>query len=129
MKNLFLAALISLFSVYSIHAQTDDSTPQFGVKGGVNISSFTGDDIGDVDARTSFNLGVFMELPISNRFSIQPEVLYSGQGFTVNQRGQDNIFDTGQNTEYQLDYIQVPILAKIYLIKGLNVQVGPQFGF
>lgn len=129
MKNLFFMMLITLFSVISVQAQSDNSTPQFGVKGGVNFSSFTGDDIGDVDARTSFNLGVLAEIPISDRFSIQPEVLYSGQGFTINQKDHDNVFDTDENTEYQLDYIQVPVLAKIYLVKGLNVEVGPQFGF
>src|SRR5690606_4500169 len=30
---------------------------------------------------------------------------------------------------YQLDYINVPVLAKIYATKGLSFEVGPQFGF
>src|SRR5690606_16273456 len=56
-------------------------------------------------------------------------VLYSGQGFTIKSNDQDNVFDTDENVEYQLSYIQVPLLAKIYLIEGLNVEIGPQFGF
>ena len=129
MKNLFLATLVALLSATTIYAQADDNTAQFGVKGGINLSNITGDDIGDLDSRTSFHLGLFMEIPISERFSFQPEVLYSGQGFTVLSRDQDNIFDVGDNVEYQLSYIQVPLMAKLYLIKGLHIEAGPQFGF
>lgn len=129
MKKLFLATVLAFLSATAIYAQADDTTTQFGVKGGVNLSNITGDDIGDLDSRTSFNLGLFMEIPISGRFSFQPEVLYSGQGFTVLSRNQDDIFDVGDNVEYQLSYIQVPLMAKLYLVKGLYAEAGPQFGF
>ncbi|WP_027125177.1 porin family protein [Gelidibacter mesophilus] len=119
MKNLILATTVALLSATTIYAQSDDTGPQFGVKGGVNLSNVTGDDVNDSELLTSFHLGVFMELPISERFSFQPEVLYSGQGFA----GLDN------EVEYQLDYIQVPLLAKVYLVKGLYAEAGPQFGF
>ncbi|MEO8772941.1 MAG: porin family protein [Gelidibacter sp.] len=123
MKNLFLATIVALLSATTIYAQSDDTTAQFGVKAGVNIASLTGDDV-DVDSRTSFNLGLFMELPISERFSFQPEVLYSGQGYTILK--DSNIL---KDMEYQLSYIQVPLMAKFYLVKGLYAEAGPQFGF
>lgn len=129
MKNLFFATLVTVFGFTAANAQSDDTTTQFGVKGGVNIANITGDDVGDLDARTSFNLGLFMEIPMSERFSFQPEVLYSGQGFTLATRDQDNVFDTDDNVEYQLSYIQVPLMAKVYLVKGLFAEAGPQFGF
>ena len=129
MKNLFLATIVGFLSITTIYAQADDTTTQFGVKGGVNLANITGDDVGDLDSRTSFYLGLFMEIPISERFSFQPEVLYSGQGFTMISRGQDNIFDVADNVEYQLNYIQVPLMAKFYLVKGLHIEAGPQFGF
>lgn len=118
MKNLFLATLVTIISATSIYAQSDDSTTQFGVKGGVNLSNITGDDVGELDSRTSFHLGLFLEIPISERFSFQPEVLYSGQGFNLNDKA-----------EYKLDYIQVPLMAKVYIVKGLYAEAGPQFGF
>ena len=129
MKKLFLATIVGFLSLTTMYAQSDDSTTQFGVKGGVNLSNITGDDIGDLDSRTSFHLGLFLEIPISERFSFQPEVLYSGQGFTAISRGQSNIFDVDDNVEYQLNYIQVPLMAKFYLVKGLHIEAGPQFGF
>ncbi|MCK0124693.1 PorT family protein [Gelidibacter sp. F2691] len=121
MKNLFLAVTVGLFSVTSIFAQSDVITPQFGVKGGYNLSNITSDDFGDSDQLSSFHLGLFMEIPISERFSVQPEVLYSGQGFSSSIANAE--------IEHKVDYIQVPLMAKLYLVKGLYAEAGPQFGF
>lgn len=118
MRNLLLVTMIGLFSATTIYAQSDDSTTQFGVKGGVNLATITGDDVGDLDSRTSFHLGLFMEIPLSERFSFQPEVLYSSQGFSINDQA-----------DYKLDYVQVPLMAKVYIVKGLYAEAGPQFGF
>ncbi|GGG50226.1 porin family protein [Bizionia arctica] len=129
MKKLVLLSGLFIFSISMIHAQADSKEIQFGVKGGVNLTKIIGDDMGDVKSRTSFNAGIVVEIPISDRLSLQPEVFYSGQGFDVKEIDQDNIFDTDQNIEYQLDYIQVPVLLKAYLVEGLSLEVGPQFGF
>ena len=131
MKNLCIAVIIAVSSLFNVSAQDNTSAKQvqLGVKGGVNFATITGDDFEDLDSRTSFNAGLVAEFPISDRFSIQPEVFYSGQGFDIREIDQDNVFDTDENVEYQLDYIQVPILAKLYLVEGLSIEVGPQFGF
>lgn len=116
-----LTVAIAATSIFAANAQADSDLIQLGVKGGVNFASMTGDDIGDVNSRTSFHAGLLAEIPYSERFSLQGEVLYSGQGFEV-----ENTLGKG---EYNLDYIQIPILAKYYLVQGLSVQVGPQIGF
>lgn len=98
----------------------------FGVKGGVNFSNFSGDgfsDFKDESARTGYHLGLLAEVPVSDRFSVQPEVLYSAQGFDLVRR-EDN-----EDVEHQLDYITVPVMAKFYLLEGLALEAGPQFGF
>ncbi|MEO8935092.1 MAG: porin family protein [Xanthomarina sp.] len=129
MKKLILLTGILFLSVFSIQAQADSKTLQIGVKAGVNSAKIVGDDIKDSKARTSFIVGLLLEIPITERISLQPEIMYSGQGFDVIEKNQNNIFDTSENVEYQLDYIQVPILLKAYLIKGLSVEAGPQFGY
>lgn len=129
MKNLFFTVFVCILCITQINAQADSTSPEIGVKAGVNFANIVGDDIDDLDSRTSFNVGLFMEIPLSERFSFQPELLYSGQGFTIMTNDQDNVFDTDENIEYQLSYIQVPLLAKIYLVEGLSIEAGPQFGF
>lgn len=129
MKKLIVFTGAFLFVLATVSAQSDSKAVQLGAKGGVNFSKLSGNDFEDVDSRTSFNVGLVVEIPITERISFQPEVFYSGQGFDIVERDQDNIFDTDQNFEYQLDYIQVPLLLKAYLVKGLSIEAGPQFGF
>ncbi|HET7361488.1 MAG TPA: porin family protein [Salinimicrobium sp.] len=99
----------------------------FGAKGGVNFSNFAGDGFASFDedsnARTAYHLGLVAEIPLSERFSIQPEVLYSAQGFDIVQ------IENGNDIEFQLDYITIPVMAKLYIVEGLNIHAGPQFGF
>lgn len=98
----------------------------FGAKGGVNFSTFSGNGNNawnDPSGRTSFHLGLVAEIPMSERFSIQPEVLYSGQGYDIASR------NNASDIEYQLDYISVPVIAKFYVFDGLALEAGPQVSF
>ena len=123
MKKSILAIAIAFLG---INAATAQESPLFGIKGGVNFSNFYGDGIkqyNDPNGRTSFNLGLLAEIPVSDKFSVQPEVLYSGQGYDIADRNDAN------DIEYQLDYINVPVLAKYYVTDGLALEAGPQVGF
>ncbi len=123
MKKSILLVAIALFGFTTVSAQ---EYVMFGAKGGVNFSSFYGDGVPaftDHKGRTSFHLGLVAEIPMSERFSIQPEVLYSGQGYDL-----ATIRD-GSNVEYQLEYINVPVIAKFYVFEGLALEAGPQVGF
>ncbi|SEA20569.1 porin family protein [Psychroflexus halocasei] len=129
MKKLMLTVAITVGTILTSNAQSDSKVVQLGAKGGVNFASVTGDDFDSPDSRTSFNAGIVAEVPYSERFSLQAEVFYSGQGFEVEDINVAGVnFDTNK-VEYQLDYIQVSLLAKVYLIEGLNVYAGPQIGF
>lgn len=109
------------------NAQEADNTrsmsPSFGVKGGVNFATVNGDGFDSPDSRTSFHVGALAEFPLAEMFSLQVEALYSGQGFEYTTP------ILNQKREYQLDYINVPVLAKVYLFKGFSIEAGPQFGF
>ena len=120
---------MAFFATTTVSAQ---EFVQFGIKGGVNFSTFTGDGIPtleDPDSRTGFHLGLLAEIPLADKFSIQPEVLYTARGFDLAEINQDNAADIDDNIQYQLDYISVPVLAKIYLVEGLSVQAGPSFNY
>lgn len=112
MKKYFLAVLaIGTFAI----SQAQDV--QFGAKGGFNFAKINGDETDNVDTRTSFHVGAVAEIPLSEQFSFQPEVLYSSQGGK-----QDDL-------KLKLDYINVPLMAKYYVADGLSLEAGPQIGF
>ncbi|MBT8319794.1 MAG: PorT family protein [Gramella sp.] len=119
MKKTFLLLVFAVVGISS--SSYAQEYWNFGVKGGVNFTNMTSDEFEDNKSRTGFHLGVLAEIPVSDRFSVQPEVLYSTQGTE----------DEGSNftNEYQLDYIQVPVIAKFYLIDGLALEAGPSFNF
>ena len=118
-----LVATVAVSTAQDKVDNTASKSVTFGVKGGVNFSTVVGGDE-NPDSRTSFHAGLLTEIPVSDMFSVQLEALYSGQGFDTDLRGSD-----GDKAEVQLDYINVPVLAKIYITKGLSIEAGPQFSF
>ncbi|GAA4239056.1 porin family protein [Postechiella marina] len=117
MKKTLLVMAISFLGFAKVNAQDVN----FGVKGGLNFASITGDNtsIKD-DPVTAFNLGVMAEIPISEEFSFQPEILYSGQGYSTG---------SGDDDLVALNYFDVPFMAKYYVTKKFSVEAGPQIGF
>jgi len=123
MKNLLLIFSLIIFTGSTITAQ---EYVYFGAKGGVNLSNMNSDNFADNSIRTGFHLGLLAEFPLGNRFSLQPEILYSTQGTEAEVI---LLGSSPRQTEYKLDYIQVPVLVKIFLIKSLSIEAGPSFNF
>jgi opacity protein-like surface antigen len=121
MKKILLAAVLFIATSASIQAQL----LQIGVKGGVNFASQTGDAFPeqnfDKEGITSFHAGLVAELKLLERFSIQPELLYSTQGATYK-----NAVTEFKN---ELGYISIPVMAKFYLTDSFSLEVGPQASF
>lgn len=108
--------VLLLFSCLTIHAMAQAQV-SLGLKAGVNLSKVDG-KIEDVssDNITSFNGGAFALIKLS-KIGIQPEILFSKQG---------GKFD---DADLDLTYVNVPVMVKLYLAAGVNLQAGPQFGF
>lgn len=112
-KTILTIMALGAFS-FAAQAQTPDL--KLGAKAGVNFANLT-----DADMITSFHVGAVAEIFINDKFSVQPELLYSAQGASNKEQGIE--------FERNLDYINIPIMAKYYLMDGLSVQAGPQVGF
>lgn len=115
MKKLFVITMALV--AFNISAQNIT----YGAKGGLNFATMVGEDAEDIDKRTSFHLGITAEIEISDTFSIQPELLYSGQGFKTDV---DDESDT-----VSVDYITLPVMAKFYVGNDFSLEAGPQIGF
>jgi hypothetical protein len=105
-----------------LHAQNDNVTTEFGVKGGFNMSNFLSDDDEATDENIlyGFNAGVYATLPISNFVAIQPEVLFTTRGSELEY---DTELGSG-NTKFKLNYIEVPLLVRVNITKNFNLQAG-----
>ncbi len=107
MKKLILS-LLAIAAFGTANAQD----MKFGVKAGANFSNFTG-DADEGDGRTGFYIGGLVDFAVSEKFHVQPEVLYSMEGAK----------------DAELDFIRIPIMAKYYVMEGLNLQAGPMIAF
>jgi hypothetical protein len=91
-----------------------------GIKGGLNAYTLGGDDTSDVKTKLGFNLGLLGHIHISDRFGLQPELVYSTQGAAS---------DDGSDIDLNLSYINVPVLFQYMYDNGFRIQAGPQIGF
>ncbi len=123
MKNTLLIIGLIIFTFTTVNAQKG---VDFGVKGGINFSNMTSDYFAENDSKTGFHIGLITEIPFGDKFSVQPEILYSRQGTKAKLL---TIGVSSIPSEYNLDYIQIPVLAKIYIVKNLSLEVGPSFSF
>ena len=118
MKKMFLVFLtVATATVASAQVK-------FGVKAGYNLATFTtsGDESGmGVSSKSDFSGGLFASVPLFSSCTLQPEVLYSGQG----AEGKDGIIDVKLN----YSYLNVPVLFKYSHSSGLFAETGPQVGF
>lgn len=111
--------VVAMFISVAAFSQAEVS---IGIKGGPNFANIdTQSSIGEnYDNRTGFHGGAFALFKFS-KIGIQPELLFSQQGSTVNFNSQD--FDANYS------YINIPVILKLYTVAGINLQIGPQFGF
>ena len=116
MKRIFLVAIAVMTFGFANAQKT-----RFGIKGGLNITSYSGGDYWDSNSLVGFQVGGFAEIKIIERLAIQPEILFSTQGASL-----DTPFG---DYDEKLNYINVPVLAKFYITKQFTVEGGPQLGF
>lgn len=116
-RILLLSIFCSVGFIYQSQAQAGF---RLGVKGGLNFANVDRDI--STDSRTGFHAGAFATIKLS-KLAIQPELIYSAQGADLDFGG-----GFGE-LESRFNYLNIPILLKLYLLAGLNLQLGPQFGF
>lgn len=118
MKTTISVLLIALlFSAAPAAAQV-----AFGIKGGLNLTTLNVKDPElSYNSRTGYHAGLFLRGKF-DKIGVQPELLL----FTQNGDLESSIFGTAQES---FTYLSIPFMLKFYPIGGLNLQVGPQFGF
>ena len=117
MKKLILMAVMALATVSSF-AQHAVGTFTIQPKVGLNLANLTESE---ADLRVGLAAGAEFEYQVADIFSLSAGAIYSMQGCKNNIKGVD--------VTSKLDYINVPILANVYVVKGLAVKLGLQPGF
>lgn len=124
--------LIFILLVFGLKLQAQET--HFGAKAGLNYSSIVGDLTEGVKFRFSGLAGIYLDVYFSDKFSFQPELLYSSQGFQFSSDlseidGNPTPGGNDFRTNVQLNFLTVPILGKFRLGENYSLEFGPQVGF
>ena len=117
MKKKILFAALALCIVNGAIAQGI----KLGVKAGANLSTIT-ELQANPKMKLGFHVGGFLDFKFSESLSLQPEILYSLQGYDYQWP------EETESGSVNLNYINVPVLLKINIAEGLSAEVGPQVG-
>ena len=128
MKKIILTSLM-LCSAFAFSQEI-----KFGAKVGLNLSNLRGDYPAGIDehhSKIGFNIGGFAEYEINDKFTLQPELLFSTQGNTYGYKdyyGGGSYYD-GAEYNLKLNYLNLPIILKYKIIEKLSIDFGPQIGY
>ena len=118
MKKIMMIAAM-MVAALSANAQNEVGQVTLQPKVGMNIANLTGSDN---KAKVGLVAGVEAEYGVAENFGITAGVLYSMEGSKSEKYN-------GKSVKFNTDYINVPIMAQYYVIPGLAVKAGAQFGF
>ena len=132
MKKIFLiAAVVSMMSLGAI-AQVNESTAEqktgsLIIKGGLNLANVSGAPNGRIDeahSLKSFVVGIAYDIPLSEAFSIQPGLLYTGKGAKTQLGTEGNAFYYKATSNPR--YLELPVnfLGKIALTQTSSFYIG-----
>lgn len=117
--KLLLVTICAIAGIQSAYSQAEVA---IGIKGGLNFATLNVSQSAatNYNNRTGYHFGAFALFKFG-KIGLQPELLYSKQGtkYTVSTQDWDANFD----------YINIPIILKLYTVAGINLQLGPQIGF
>ena len=118
MRNGVLALILSLACAAPAAAQIS-----YGVKGGVNFANVAIDPGGGASpsGRVGALAGLFATMPMPWGLTLQPEAIYTVKGARFE-------FD-GFESNYIVDYIEVPVLARFGVLRNGYVIAGPSMAF
>lgn len=144
---IILSVIITLgiFFSLNLNAQSYSSNSAIGISGfGIktfgNFANVKATGISDALPQTKtidgFDITAFIEIPIQDNFSFQPEISYNKKGFRIKEGLDLKLFNfdipVGLEAHTELKYVQVPLLGKYTLANekaGLYFMAGPSLAF
>lgn len=116
MKKLFMIAAM-MVATLSVSAQEAGQMFIKPMVGGT-LTTVVGDADG-IKSKIGLVGGAELGYNINSTFGITAGVLYTMQGYKVK----------GIDDAWNMDYINIPVLANVYVAPGLALKAGPQIGF
>lgn len=110
-------------------AFAQSSQPRLGLTAGINLTTLgTASSNGltiNYDYRPGFQGGIFAEIPVAEKITFSPQVLFSQKGGNVNTV----VNGVTLKGDTRINYLDVPLLVDFKVNSGVSLFVGPQVAF
>ena len=117
MRTSALAALAAL----ALLAVPANAQPSFGLKAGLNVANFSGDDANESEARLGFVGGLTARVPFTPMAALQVEALYS-------QKGEEYLNTVGLTEETRINYLEIPAMVRLGIPASPFLDLGASVG-
>ena len=129
MKKVSLIVLMCcmLGAAYPQNIVKEHYTVSGGLLAAANFTKFRLDGNNEnaikYNVETGFSAGAWVNFPVGNRFSIEPQVMFSSYSYQTDNTSPVLI------TDGEISYISVPLQLKFHAGEKLAIVAGPQFDF
>jgi len=97
----------------------------YGIIAGPNFATIGPEQSGfSFSEKVGFYGGVWADYPLCHHFDIEPELLYSGEGYKVTSTSSLGTYSSSTSE----NYLNIPILARYNCHSGFYGVAGPQVG-
>lgn len=121
------------------------SPVRFGIRVGGNLAQWEGESVNSAQElidltegstskkmREGFHVGGYVTIPVIPGFEIEPGLQYSQKGTKLTGKlpidGVD-FLNANLTITNKAEYIDVPVLARVYVGEGFNIFAGPQISY
>ena len=117
----------------------------YGVQAGATIANWKGDALQSLNnvvdlsngfittkSKTGISIGGYLNIPVSDKISFEPGLQYAQKGYTMQGNLKiDALKFLGANASAKVEahYIDVPLVLKAEVAKGLSIYAGPQLSY
>lgn len=125
MKKSFVLVAVVLGSILSAQSV------RYGAKAGANVSMLSG--VNDTKSKIGFLVGGTAEIKVSDKFAVQPELLFITGGGETNS--EESYSESGINVKssltqaYTLNSLRLPVMAKYFVTEKFSLEAGPEIGY
>ena len=143
MKKLFYVLSFLLLGIPFYQASAQDI--KIGVKGGYNAANWEGNAMdnfqsivqlsegyANTEMRPGFHAGAYLSIPVTSFFTIEPGAYYSQKGMRLTGKLSSETLDflnLQATLTNKAEYVDVPLLFKVFVTDGFHIYVGPQVSF
>ena len=129
MKKLPIIALVLLLTAFFISTVSAQGIVAKGLKAGLNMANFSGDDVEDSKMKMGMVIGGFITYSVNEQLSLQPEIYYAMKGAKIDEEYSetDTDYRYSETTEgtVSLNYLEIPVLGVFSLNENLKLLAGP----